>query len=294
MAEELIHLTPSGARGISSLRAGQGWDEPVVISRLAGGGFRFDPASSADEPVAEFASRGVRLAVLDSESDYFHGAVLSWNYDSLFDRPIWWLSNPNDPARSMCSDPLHTSCSLPKFRELQPELFGARGLIARLRGKLSRDDRAQLVARTTGFLHVGDGRAAVVLRLSPLVVAAYCDEMDAAVLLRFPDSFVPRYRLSVGTPLVTANLHLPVANGAMAGDLVPGPRYTGRQANVRPLVADFLALEEDVVQARWKAISLEEYARCRGLGDDAMRAGQPIRSGRPLECGRPALRSAGK
>ena len=287
--DDLIRLTPSGLRRIVSSRAGWGWRPglPVLIVRQ-GSGEAFTVPQPNRGPIVEFSSRGVRLAVLAGEVGHFRGSVLSSQYDALFETDLLWLENPNDRQGSGCSDPLGASCSPAKFRRLHPELFGLRGLAAQALGRLAAEDRDQLIARTSAYLRWGDGRAAVVLSTAPLVVATYCDEMDAAFLLRFPDFLAGEHALTEGTRLVTTNLHY---NGKeMAPDIVPGPGYHGRYTNVRPLVADFLAVEEHLVEARRRAIAEREYRRCEELGERALRNGQPIRSGRPLVAGTPGTR----
>jgi hypothetical protein len=292
MAEEeiLIRLTPSGRRLVVAGRPKWGWRPglPVLIVRKDGGSFAFIAAKPEWRPLRTFTSLGVRLAVFPKDADYFRGSVFSSNYDALFEEDIWWLENPNDPLRSGCSDPLGASCSLAKFRRLHPELFGLRGLVSGLLGKLSPADREQLVARTSAFLRWGDARAAVVLKAKPLLVASYCDEMDAVFLLRFPQFLVGQHAVEEGSRLVTTNLHR--RGDAMAPDILPGPRYLKRYTNVRPLIADFLAAEEDLVEKRRRAIDRREYERCWELGQAALERGQPVRSGRPLEAAIPGTR----
>jgi hypothetical protein len=287
----LIRLTPSARRRILACRRDWGWRPglPVLVSRLDYG-FEFRVLQRGDGRIIEFSSRGVRLAVLADEADFFRGSVLSCNHDCLYELPLWWLANPNDPLHSGSSDPLRASCCPRKFRRLHPELFGLRGLVSHLFGRLSADDRDQLVARTSDYLFFGDSRAAVVLQTAPLVVAAYCDEMDATVLLRFPPFLAREYHLEEGTRLVTANVYRCSEEGELAPDLVPGPAYTSRWTHVCPLIADFLAAEVHIVKARRQAISEREYRRCWDFGQRALREGQPIRSGRPLEAGTPGTR----
>jgi hypothetical protein len=256
----------------------------VLISR-EDGGTHFAPATPDVGPTLAFTSLGVRLAVLAHEADYFRGSVLSSHYEALFEIDMWWLENPNDRHRSGCSDPLGASCSPSKFRRLHPELFGLRGLVSGLLGGLSADDREQLLARTSAFLRWGDARAAVVLRTSPLLVASYCDEMDAVFLLRFPQFLVREHALEEHSRLVTTNLHR--RSDAFAPDIRPGPGYLKRYTNVRPLIADFLAAEDDLVNARRKVIAEREYRRCWELGQAALEREQPVRSGRPLEAAIP-------
>ena len=54
----------------------------------------------------------------------------------------------------------------------------------------------------TAYLAQGDSRAAVVLQTEPdLIVAAYTDEMDAVLLLRFPTALIEQYELVKGQRL---------------------------------------------------------------------------------------------
>jgi len=124
------------------------------------------------------------------------------------------------------------------------------------------------------------------MRTAPLLVAAYCDEMDAVMLLGFPGFLVSEYGLAKGTRLVTANLHWR-GPGKVASDIVPGPAYLGRYVNVRPLITDFLAAEDHLVESRRRAIAQREYHRCEEMGRRAVERGQPVRSGRPLEAAIP-------
>ena len=270
--DDLIRLTPSAVRRIETARR----------LGLAAGPARTDRASSKQvwkqlHPHRPHGSRRSHRGIQQSrrpacgpgaEVAYFRGSVLSSLYDALFEAELWWLVNPNDRGRSGCSDPLGASCSAAKFRRLHPELFGLRGLAAHVLGRLSLEDRDQFLARTSAYLRWGDGRAAVVLGTTPLVVATYCDEMDAAFLLRFPDFLAREHALAEGTRLVTTNLHY--KGKQMAPDIVPGPGYQGRYTNVRPLVADFLAAERRLVEARRGAIAEREYRRCEELGEHAL------------------------
>jgi hypothetical protein len=173
----LVRLTPSARQHVLTWREEWGWrpGQPVLTSRQ-GDDFVFGVPESGSGHTVEFASLGIALAVPARDADYFRGSVLSCNHDSLYERPIWWLANPNDPLRSGSSDPLGASCCPARLRHLHPELFGLRGQVS----SLSADDRDQLIARTSAYLFFGDSRAAGVLQTAPLVVAAYSDEMDMA------------------------------------------------------------------------------------------------------------------
>ena len=94
------------------------------------------------------------------------------------------------------------SCAI--FQE--PELLEDRTLKC---GTSSNKDHPtrELRERYAEHLLLGDSRAAVVVSTNPLMVTAYSDEMDAAILLRFPAFLVSKYALQVGTRLLTVNTY---------------------------------------------------------------------------------------
>lgn len=64
----------------------------------------------------------------------------------------------------------------------------------------------------------GDSRAAVVVSVSPLLVACYCDDLDGVCLLRFPDSLAAGHRLQHeedGWPGITVTLEPVACAGAL-------------------------------------------------------------------------------
>src|SRR5579884_1143605 len=63
------------------------------------------------------------------------------------------------------------------------------------------------VASFEQHLYYGDTRAAVVISTDPLLVAAYSDDLDCVVVLKFPAEFVDEYQLHVGSRLLTVNLY---------------------------------------------------------------------------------------
>lgn len=70
------------------------------------------------------------------------------------------------------------------------------------------DMRIDSVSRALCF---GDTQPAIVVSTAPLLIGAYSDEMDAVVMLRFPDGFAERYKLTAGTRLTTSMCMLTAA-----------------------------------------------------------------------------------
>ncbi|HEU5117799.1 MAG TPA: hypothetical protein VFT74_14325, partial [Isosphaeraceae bacterium] len=127
--------------------------------------------------------------------------------ENEFDR-FGRLLTPQAP--STASDPGGLTISDEKLRVLKPELYGFFRNLS-IRFGLDWDQLGYL----REHLQNGDARAAVVVSVDPLRVAAYTDELDAVALLEFPPEFVEDYGLRVGSRLLTVNgyvnLHEPAA-----------------------------------------------------------------------------------
>ena len=110
--------------------------------------------------------------------------------------------------RTAASDPVAIRLANSKLRMLQPELFGWRSLFTTMRlGKrpLGAREIKRLLAEHLIF---GDSRAAIVMRPAlPLLAAAYSDELDAVILLEFPDFLAEHYSLRLGSRLLTVNTY---------------------------------------------------------------------------------------
>jgi hypothetical protein len=136
--------------------------------------------------------------------------------------------------------------------------------------------RAQFEEMLDEHLQLGDSRAACVISIEPLVVAAYTDELDCVAMLGFPDWLAEEHRLNVGDRLLTVNTYragegsgLVLAGGRPDGialDLEAGPGHTGRWINFYPVIAEFVSDDVERIAQRKAAISEKEWARCDRLG----------------------------
>lgn len=137
-------------------------------------------------------------------------------------------------------------------------------------------------------LWVGDSRAAVVVSVEPLLVAAYTDELDCVALLRFPAELAAEYGLEVGSRLLTVNGYL--YGETVAPDLHEGPAAHHQYVNFIPLIADFLSEAVPRIEFRKAEISEAEWSRARELGEAYLaRPEVRVRDGRPLYSWFPAL-----
>ena len=173
-----------------------------------------------------------------------------------------------------------------KLKKLQPDLysFGSKWIWRRR--------RSEWLTYFEEHLYYGDSRAAVVVSTSPLLIAAYTDEIDCIALLRFDDSFVSEYGLEIGSRLITVNRYYDIEDSGYESDLVPGPANTGRYGNFMPFIADFLTDYVERLAERKAEISEDEWLRTETLGQKYLSEdfAQP-RDGRPCWSQQPAVNS---
>lgn len=180
---------------------------------------------------------------------------------------------------SYASDPGSIRLSHKKLNRFHPELYELKG-INKLLNRPSEKQQYWLTHFEEHLLHA-DSRAALVISIEPLLIAAYTDELDCIAMLSFSNELVSEYGLSVGFRLLTVNSyikgHLPVA------DLHYGPAAYHRYSNFHPLIAEFLS--EDIIQTahRKNNISEQEWKRTEICSQEyLLKFGQRSRDGRPL------------
>ncbi len=180
-----------------------------------------------------------------------------------------------------------------KLKAIEPELYSSRSWQKFLRENGYRlaapnEDADHWKSYVEENLRRGDGRAAVVVSTSPLLITAYAGELDCIAMLRFADQLVPKYDLSVGTQLLAVNVYLEW-NFFLPEDLNPGPRETGKYRNFAPMIADFLTDDVNLVEEKKAEIAKAEWRRAEALGQEYLkRHGEKARDGRPLLCHLPA------
>lgn len=191
--------------------------------------------------------------------------------------PVQPRESPYTSNRALASDPGGVTIDPGRLRQLSPSLFGAGSLLP-----------SRAVMRKTLGAHLwnGDSRAAVVLSVEPLLVAAYSDDFDAVVVLRFDPGPVD-LPLQVGSRLLTINTYF--SRGTTAPDIVRGPRASQDWSNFHPVIADFVAAERGRVEGRKTTITEPEWQRTWLLGQQYLdaRPGQ-FRDGAPHVSKKPA------
>lgn len=147
------------------------------------------------------------------------------------------------------------SLSEEKLRRYQPEAFGFRGLLWSIR------KRVRFKRLLTECLKYGDARAAIVVSVGPLVVAAYSDEFDAALALGFPDALAEDFSLTIGQHLISVNAY----GSTFARDIVRGPNAQTAWGNFVPTIAEFFSDDLDRIEHLHSTIAEAEWSRCAEL-----------------------------
>ena len=182
--------------------------------------------------------------------------------------PVPQYHDPNTRA----SDAVGVTVDDAKLKALCPGLYGFWGALL----------KGSELARLKEHVQLGDSRAAMVMWLDPLLVAAYTDELDCVAMLKFPQSLVAQYGLKVGMPLLTVNVYPTGRN--QAGDLTPGPQNFGRYPNMWPIIAEFVSSDYPRIEARKQGIAREEWERCWAMGSAYLQQRPGLfRDGTPTE-----------
>jgi hypothetical protein len=134
-----------------------------------------------------------------------------------------------------------------------------------------------------------DGQPAVVTSVEPLRVAAYSDDFDAIVTLKFP-STVDTTDLQVGTRLLSANTYSAFGareRNAVASDIKPGPNDAQMFDNFIPIIVQFVSSDEPRINKLMAGIPSEDWKRLAELARGVTNRRWGHRDGRPSLAHRP-------
>lgn len=169
---------------------------------------------------------------------------------------------PPAPAReTRASIPGNAKFSYKKYYPIRRMLFSKFGSFSKLGEKFKSDMRIQGAAQLLMF---GDTQPAMVCSTEPLLVAAYSDEMDAVVMLKFPSEFVSMYDLRIGTRLVTSNYYAP-KDEPFAKDIFVGKDCSNNWNDFYPIVQLFIAKNDEKIKKRTELFDEELWAKVERL-----------------------------
>lgn len=167
-------------------------------------------------------------------------------------------------SSTYASCPGRLKLSESKWKDIKK--FYKLGLLGRL--KL---DRKKAMVRE--YISYGDTQPAIVMSVNPLLIAAYSDEMDAVILLKFPCGFAEKNNLKLHDRLITVNTYVRMPSGVgydrlKSDDIFFGKNYLGRWKDVNPIVGDFISLETVKIEKHKQAIPESLWRYVKALGED--------------------------
>lgn len=110
----------------------------------------------------------------------------------------------------------------------------------------------------------GDTNPALVVSLEPLIISAYAYDLDAVVMLRFPQEFVEKYNLNLYDRLISVNTYY---RARMHYDIFYGKNYSG-WADVAPIIVNFLSDEIDKIEIHKNNIPNATWEYIKKLSND--------------------------
>ena len=168
-----------------------------------------------------------------------------------------------------------------KLKILRPDLYGIKAL-----------GRAIVDYVIVGYsekksikehIFYGDSQPAIVISKKPLLVAAYSEDIDCVVILKFPDKFSETYKLEQGSRLLTVNTYLYIED--YQKDLMPGPNNDNTWCGVSPIIVDFISDDIDTIESKKNQFEESLWSYVYNLGvayskthPNVCRDGRPVHS----------------
>lgn len=269
-------------------------DLPVRLNLDPLYGLSVDAKDAVFDPENDFLLRGKRAQVFIDRQQAFR--VRGWilqTFTTIYLSESLRLSPPGNMTSASNPGRLEIDRSL--VRLVQPELSGWSGWLWRIRDQLTGENRFEgsfdwLAEKANR----GDARAALVLEVAPqLLIAAYSDEFDCVVGLRFPATIARFHKLQPGDRLVTCN-NYELNEQAIMDDLTVGPKALMNLAftNFQPVIANFVSSDVERLKKLETGFSPTELTRLEMAArdwHDRFRAGETRpRIGAPLWSNAPA------
>ncbi|MEO0475922.1 MAG: hypothetical protein AAF085_08145 [Planctomycetota bacterium] len=278
-----VTLSKRSARVIRRTMREQDIDQNMAYLRVGvkGKSFYLDITEQID-PQKDLigSSAGQNMVIRRNEIEALDGFVI--DYGGTERQSGFTFKHPTKKVGG-ASDPGGFHLSLKKLIKLHPELSKIKpSLFNRILGTQTPRKLLDIQKRLADHLDQGDSRAAVVIAIDPLVVAAYTDEMDCVALLHFPDWVVHENRLQIGSRLITSNTYFRPDSVKNPGDLEHGPLDTGRYINFYPVIAEFLTDDDGPLAERRQTIKEQEWQRATYMGQAVLLKNGRARDGRPL------------
>jgi hypothetical protein len=177
------------------------------------------------------------------------------------------------------TSPGSVSVSKEKLKLLRPDLFGLKALIMGVVKTISIGFNEK--RKIQEHMIYGDSQPAVVISKKPLLVAAYSEDIDCVVVLKFPDEYAELYNLDKKSRLISINTY--IRSEEFQKDITPGVscHYTWR--GYSPIIGEFLTDNIEILENKKEEINEELWEYVYRLGEEYAKKHPNVwRDGRPI------------
>lgn len=164
---------------------------------------------------------------------------------------------------TVASSPGNVYLSIEKLKLLSPSIFT---LKFKLLGYILKILRGYTIINSLEErVFYGDSQPAIVISTTPLIIAAYSEDIDCVVLIKFPDKFTEMYNLYPKSKLISINTYL--QGNEFQKDLSPGDNCHYTWVGYTPIIGEFITNNLDILEEKKSNISedLWEYVYKLGL-----------------------------
>lgn len=185
--------------------------------------------------------------------------------------------------KTYATDAINIDLDFEKLKFLMPDLFT---IIGRLKYKFQHLGLDSYIGRIEKHIRLGDSQGALVVDTNPLLIAAYNEDIDCVVMLRYKKEIQERYQFKVNDRLVCVNTFGQLEE--LQPDLIPGENNTNIWNMVHPIVADLVSSSNQIINTRKQEIGDEGYTHIRALADEYLEKNKWVsRDGRPFYASSP-------
>jgi hypothetical protein len=206
------------------------------------------------------------------------------------DKPYSITNEENEETSESIS--IESEASLPgkiklsksKLKFLEKEYFNLASIIANIIIFIIK--HVTVLTEIREHLKNGSTEPAIVVSENPLLIAAYTEDIDCVVMLKFEDRIRDKYNIKTGDRLITINTYTYRGDS----DLIPGPDCKDVWTGVYPIIADFVTEDYERLDYLKEQFDNQKWEHVKKLGNEYLtikpntyRYGSPYNSSEVLE-----------
>jgi hypothetical protein len=179
---------------------------------------------------------------------------------------------------SFASDSIGINIDVNKLKFLIPEIFN---ISEKIKYKFRNWGFKSDIEFIAEHVKNGDSQGAIVVSVNPLLIAAYNEDIDCIVMLKFEQKIQNKYNFKIEDKLLCVNAFGESDN--LQSDLIPGKNNLKIWQLVHPIIADLVSSDKIKLKKRKDEIGDNGYEYIWKLANDYMNLKNGIyRNGKPF------------